>query len=62
MEAAEMPFMDPGKWRALINNAAAHNNAVKLGKLKSSRNVPDGQAGFQAMLLPMRRAAAYADD
>ena len=57
-----MPFMDPGKWRALINNAAAHNNAVKLGKLKSSRNVPDGQAGFQAMLLPMRRAAAYADD
>jgi len=57
-----MSFMDPDKWRAPINNAAAHNNAVKLEKLKPSRNVPDGQAGFQATLLPMRRAAAHVGD
>ena len=62
LEAAEIPFMDPDRWSALINNAAAHNNAVKLGKLKPSRNVLDGQAEFQATLLPMRRAAAHAGD
>ena len=53
LEAAGISFTDPDKWRALINNAAAYNNAVKLGKLKPSRNVPDGQAGFQATLFPI---------
>ena len=54
LEAAGISFKGPDKWRALINNAAARNNAVRHGKPKPCRNIPDGQAGFQ-VVFPLAR-------
>ena len=54
LEAAGLSFKDLDKWRALINNAAAYNNAVRLGKIKPDRDIPDSQAGFQVISLPIR--------
>jgi len=52
LEAAGISFRDPDKWRALINNAAAHNSVVKHGKLKPCRDIPDGQAGLRVVPVP----------
>lgn len=53
-EAAGIPFKDPDKRRALITSAAACNSAAKHGMLKLRRNIPDGQAGLQAVPIPTR--------
>ena len=52
LEAAGISFTDPDKWRVLINNAAAYDNAVRLGKTKPDMGIPDGQAGFKTIRLP----------
>ena len=49
LEAAGISFEDPDKWRALINNAAAYNNARRLGLLIPDKEIPDRQAGFRVL-------------
>ena len=58
MEATGACFEHPGKWLAIIRNAADYNNAARPGARKPAGETSPLQSGFQARLpQPQRRAS-----